>query len=970
MRNNPTWRPLAPAAILLLGLAVPAAAKTPFSDAVAVWHMSGAADAASAGGSLSIEGQVQLGIELSGAERAASLRRGGDGRAARFKGGYLRAGSAPNAPSAIAGKQMTLCVRLQDPTGKWATPLLARDDPRDKYGVILHGAADSLHYTWRTEPLERRTISMPGAAARYGFNGESNDQHHLAAYEPGKFAVSILTVEENGRVVLWHNGQKSSGMIDAAKQNLGAALFRVGAKHSAGELLEGDIAEILVYDRPITEPERIRINAVLQKKWKLGDTTPVTADQSLPSQGLALHLDADNANADPNKPAAAGPLAAWKDLSRAGRTVAQNEPDHRPELTPGALAGKAVVRFRGQQWLDGRAPLPAGCKQFTFVAVWKRNHASGSQVILEQSSPGAGRRACLLTTGGGGHARSQDLSDGVLRLRVPVALVAPTRWHDVIARFRGPNLELFVDGVLVDEEWPHGALYQFCAPFLIGAGYENGQLQAGFSGLIDHVALWNRALADDEIAALSGGAEEVARRDSEMFGPVQTSLQYWKPRGYNAWAGDCMPFFHDGVFHLFYLFDRHHHGSKWGQGAHQYAHFSTRDLIHWAPHPLAVPIVEQWECAMGTCDCIWHDGRYHMFYTDCGGRCEYTDKPQRGSWIFCATSIDGVHFRKDFKPLVPGGDCTVFRDPATGLFQMIRGGGNRLVSKDLRNWEETPGDFVQRKPGTSGECPHLFAWNGWFYFILGTNAIWKSRSALGPWEEMKPTIYDGLYVPKVAEFTGNRRILAGFLFERGWGGHLALRELIQYPDGSLGAKFPPELIPASGGPLKLSFAALSADVSGDPQKIVIRAGQKFAAGMLTGAPQDVRITLRVVPQPGAKRFGLCLRGKGNYESGCELRFEPGRRLPQYGAPVNCGPANDSQGPIARGRDYAIQDVENLDRPFNVDIIAKGDIIDACIDNRRTMITRRDPQPDGDRLFFFAEGGAVTFQDIAVRPLCP
>jgi hypothetical protein len=65
------------------------------------------------------------------------------------------------------------------------------------------------------------------------------------------------------------------------------------------------------------------------------------------------------------------------------------------------------------------------------------------------------------------------VADGVLRLRVPVTVIGPNSCHDVLVRFRGPNLELFVDGVLVDEEWPHGELFGFCAPFLIGAGYED-----------------------------------------------------------------------------------------------------------------------------------------------------------------------------------------------------------------------------------------------------------------------------------------------------------------------------------------------------------------------------------------------------------------------------------------------------------------------------------------------------------------
>jgi hypothetical protein len=371
---------------------------------------------------------------------------------------------------------------------------------------------------------------------------------------------------------------------------------------------------------------------------------------------------------------------------------------------------------------------------------------------------------------------------------------------------------------------------------------------------------------------------------------------------------------------------------------------------------------------MGTCDCIWHDGVYHMFYTDCGSRCEYKDKPQRGSWIFCATSTDGIHFHKDLKPLVPGGDCTVFRDPATGLFHLIRGGGNRLVSKDLRNWEDVPGDFVQRKPGTTGECPHEFEWNGWYYFILGTNAIWRSRTALGPWEELTPTIYDGLFVPKVAEFTGNRRILAGFLFERGWAGHLALRELTQTPDGALGIQFPPELIPASGPPQPLSFAALNPEASGDGRRVRINASGKFAAGMLSEVPWNARLTLRVVPGPNTRAFGLCLRGQGAYEGGCELRFEPARQRVQYGVPAQRGPAKDATGRIALGRDYAIENVDRLDRPFQLDIIVRGDIIDTCIDQRRTMITRRDPEPDGDRLFFFVQDGEVTFEDITVRSL--
>lgn len=215
---------------------------------------------------------------------------------------------------------------------------------------------------------------------------------------------------------------------------------------------------------------------------------------------------------------------------------------------------------------------------------------------------------------------NKEFLDGVLRVGVPADLIGAGQWHDVIARFRGPNLELFVDGVLVDEEWPHGELHRFCGPFLIGAARENGEIVAGFRGMIDHAALWDRAIADAEIVALSGGEDEVARRELEMLGPARPSPQYWRPRGYNTYAGDCMLLSHDGRMHLFYLFDRRQHTAKWYLGAHQYGHWSTAGLVHWQHHPLALAITEGWECALGTGDFIEHDGKYHAFYTDCGGR--------------------------------------------------------------------------------------------------------------------------------------------------------------------------------------------------------------------------------------------------------------------------------------------------------------------------------------------------------------
>ena len=89
-----------------------------------------------------------------------------------------------------------------------------------------------------------------------------------------------------------------------------------------------------------------------------------------------------------------------------------------------------------------------------------------------------------------------------------------TKWHDILFRFNGKVSELFVDGLLRDDEITVGEIRDWNRrPFLIGAEYRqpygyadisDNQVKAKFKGLIDHVAIWNRCLSDDEVRKLSG----------------------------------------------------------------------------------------------------------------------------------------------------------------------------------------------------------------------------------------------------------------------------------------------------------------------------------------------------------------------------------------------------------------------------------------------------------------------------------
>ncbi|HLL88477.1 MAG TPA: hypothetical protein VK324_04180 [Tepidisphaeraceae bacterium] len=148
--------------------------------------------------------------------------------------------------------------------------------------------------------------------------------------------------------------------------------------------------------------------------------------------------------------------------------------------------------------------------------------------------------------------------------------------------------------------------------------------------------------------------------------------------------------------------------------------------------------------------------------------------------------------------------------------------------------------------------------------------------------------------------------------------------------------------------------------------------------------------------PEARSFGICIGGGRGDESaygGCELQFFPHLRRVQWDTPTGgtaAGPlptlaqtlASEPWQPIwdnnyehlhFRGGDLPIENVEGIDRPFDLELVVKYDaksrctIIDACIDCRRTMITRRLGLV-ASRLFLFAESGALDVAGFTVRPI--
>lgn len=129
-----------------------------------------------------------------------------------------------------------------------------------------------------------RRASLLTVHESYGFNGQNNDEHGLLRYPANRAVLSVMTLDATGTVRLWHNdgegGKGVMGRIDAALQNVGTKLFRVGGKAMAGnERLRGDIAEFLVWERELAPDEIAAVNDSLGTKWGIGKVSTVSRDE-------------------------------------------------------------------------------------------------------------------------------------------------------------------------------------------------------------------------------------------------------------------------------------------------------------------------------------------------------------------------------------------------------------------------------------------------------------------------------------------------------------------------------------------------------------------------------------------------------------------------------------------------------------------------------------------------------------------
>lgn len=351
----------------------------------------------------------------------------------------------------------------------------------------------------------------------------------------------------------------------------------------------------------------------------------------------------------------------------------------------------------------------------------------------------------------------------------PLMLTAQAADQDeLVLHYQGHRLALYVNGCLVDEEWPAGVMAE------------------SVCNLCELNAEW---LSDFEPVASEGVSTFVWR-------------QGWQPEGVNMSAGDCMPFADGDTFHLFYLRDRRNHQSKWGKGAHQWAHIATKDLVHWQEYPDAICLTDENEGSICTGSVMKCGDEYRAYYA-----VRMADgSPAKITW---ARSTDLIHFEKSgeyfelqapYEP-VSARDPLAYYDEEEKRYHLLittslvkeNGSFGALadyVSEDLVFWhDESPlvvfdADAGRNQPA----CADLFCSGDLWYLLYRdpqrVNRYFYADGKRGPWNapENNLIVDRGYIVPKSTVWKG-RILFAGFRKPEGcfYGGGIWLYEAV--PDG-------------------------------------------------------------------------------------------------------------------------------------------------------------------------------------------
>ena len=581
---------------------------------------------------------------------------------------------------------------------------------------------------------------------------------------------------------------------------------------------------------------------------------------------------------------------------------------------------------------------------------------------------------------------------GMVQVKTTIAEIGAKDWHDVIVRWGGGKLELFVDGVLRDSQEAVGELRTNDEPCIVGGHSTQGKIRRPFAGLIDHAALWNRAVSDGEILFLSGGQDEVearrreavARREQARAEALTTSrtkaeeylgrasavrkllleqdphrprYHFTAPQGWMNDPNGPLYWKAKGEYHLFYQ-----HRPPFSDVIH-WGHALSKDLVHWQDLPIAIfPDTPQDRGGVYSGNTVIDDGGVPTaIYTgNVRGHAE--------AYAMKAVSTDGLRTWTQQavidQPPYPGTpvnwDSQIWKDGS--LWWLLSGGcyegGGAAVlwsSSDLTKWTYRQRIYTPRKYGGFWELPYLLDFGRKHVLIIG---VWPVRYWVGTYdrqqlifapdrEEAEILDYSTVYYspnPHMVDDKGPggtpRRIMHGWILGGTptksvpyWEGLHAIPRVLTLERDQLLQTPIPELTMLRGRHVQVAGRTI------DPAACL--------------PLQEVRgDTLEIVAEfdledASAKRLGLHLRMAENGEERTTVFFDTASR--EFG----CRTRVDGKERVDQGPSGLAVDAKSV----RLHVFLDRSVLETYV-NGRAVTARMYPAPGSLAAALFAEGGSA------------
>ncbi len=320
----------------------------------------------------------------------------------------------------------------------------------------------------------------------------------------GEFHVlsAVWSADDYIRQWVTDNGGTKSAAASGANNSGGTFNhFRIGSHDGGGTRLKGDIAEILLYGTALSAPERRDVEDYLYTKYFVSGE-PRVNDFPL-ADNLRLHATGDTRDIDGTT------VLDTAGTPQNGTIVGTNVQN------PAGILGEAA-QFNGSDndYVDFGNVLNPGSDGYT-VSVWfNPDDTSGTEMIVGKGNAHSTDPGWSIWTDGSAlHVRGQQNAAGDndrFGQYRPNSLDGG-EWHHValVLDRESDTIRGYLNGS--NDDWLAGgggaqtdsliadSLIDTAAPLLVGRRQTAG---APFDGLADDLAVWDRALAPEEIQYL------------------------------------------------------------------------------------------------------------------------------------------------------------------------------------------------------------------------------------------------------------------------------------------------------------------------------------------------------------------------------------------------------------------------------------------------------------------------------------